>query len=320
MKNTQLHSRCAGVAIAAVLALGTTPVAAQIVVDTSSASPAPQPAIVLPSDPAPQRAAPTASPTVAVPTEPVEVETAAPAPRPAPAKAETASPARAAPSARTAAPAAPNATATAPGSVAATPVVAETVAASTEPVSTAPPVQQSEQSTTAPVAAEPVDHTELLAQILAGGAGIALLLIGFMALRRRRTDPAAVEHPPLAVDAPVAEEPVIVEPAPIADPGFFAPRGDTLAVAGGLPNEGAAVALPRTAPTDPAEREALLQKMTEARPDRANPFRSPKARRRRARLILQSLSRKFENATPRIDLSQYTSNWPALARRRHLMA
>lgn len=75
---------------------------------------------------------------------------------------------------------------------------------------------------------------------------------------------------------------------------------------------GAAVPLPRKAPESREEREALLDRMVAARPDRANPFHAPRARRRRARLILQSLGRKFENGRARIDLSQYPQNWPEL--------
>jgi hypothetical protein len=56
--------------------------------------------------------------------------------------------------------------------------------------------------------------------------------------------------------------------------------------------------------------------MIDAPPDRANPFTDRRARLRRARLILQSLGRTFENAKPWIDLSDYPENWPALAHRR----
>ena len=54
--------------------------------------------------------------------------------------------------------------------------------------------------------------------------------------------------------------------------------------------------------------------MIDAKPDRANPFTDRKARMRRARLILQSLGRKFDGARPWIDLSDYPENWPELAR------
>lgn len=80
-----------------------------------------------------------------------------------------------------------------------------------------------------------------------------------------------------------------------------------------LPHAGAAIALPRTAPKSPEAREDLLRRMAAAKPDRANPFRSHKARRRRARLILQSLGHTFANGKSRIDFSQYPLNWPELA-------
>ena len=72
--------------------------------------------------------------------------------------------------------------------------------------------------------------------------------------------------------------------------------------------------LPAQLPESYEERDALLKRMMDAPPDRANPFTDRRARMRRARLILQSLGRKFENAKPWIDFSDYPENWPALAR------
>lgn len=91
-------------------------------------------------------------------------------------------------------------------------------------------------------------------------------------------------------------------------------------VRGALPANGAATPLPARVPDDFEERDALLKRMAAARPDRANPFRHYKARIKRARLILQSLGRKFENVDPWIDLSEYPNNWPELARRKYLRA
>lgn len=73
-----------------------------------------------------------------------------------------------------------------------------------------------------------------------------------------------------------------------------------------------AVPLPDELPQTFEERDALLHRMIAAKPDSANPFRSPRARARRARLILQSLGRRFEKVKPRIDLRQYAYHWPAL--------
>ncbi len=53
--------------------------------------------------------------------------------------------------------------------------------------------------------------------------------------------------------------------------------------------------------------------MVDAEPDKANPFTNRRARLRRARLILQSIGRKFETAQPWIDLSQYPEIWPSQA-------
>lgn len=77
-----------------------------------------------------------------------------------------------------------------------------------------------------------------------------------------------------------------------------------------------AVVLPSTVPEDFAERDALLQRLIKARPDRANPFHAPRARAKRARLIIQSIGRRFERAAPRFDLSQYSYLWPHLAKGR----
>ena len=52
--------------------------------------------------------------------------------------------------------------------------------------------------------------------------------------------------------------------------------------------------------------------MINARPDRANPFASHKARAKRARLILQSIGTRFTDRKPGIDLSQYANVWPEL--------
>ena len=59
-----------------------------------------------------------------------------------------------------------------------------------------------------------------------------------------------------------------------------------------------AVTLPAHAPADPTQRRALIERMVDAAPDRANPFTSRKARAKRARLILASLGRDFGSAKP----------------------
>ncbi len=85
-----------------------------------------------------------------------------------------------------------------------------------------------------------------------------------------------------------------------------------------LPRDGKVI-LPDAVPETFAERDRLMRGLVAQQPDAANPFRSGKARARRARLIIQSLGRKFENATPWIDLSQYSYRWPHLAQNRASM-
>lgn len=168
---------------------------------------------------------------------------------------------------------------------------------------------------------------DLSEEALLAGLGIlgAIGGIGVFATRRRRktvrkpADAVAHDRPaelPVTEDRekPAVASVPLIEREPrvgsLDQPTVpTSQSGDTF---GGLPNEGAAVALPRKVPDNFEERDALFRRMVAARPDRANPFRSPTARAKRAKLILQSLSRKFETRKPRIDLSQYTSNWPAL--------
>ncbi|MCR2835156.1 hypothetical protein [Parerythrobacter lacustris] len=82
-----------------------------------------------------------------------------------------------------------------------------------------------------------------------------------------------------------------------------------------LPRDGKVI-LPDAVPETFEERDRLMRGLVAQEPDAANPFRSGRARARRARLIIQSLGRKFENAAPWIDLSQYSYRWPHLAQSR----
>lgn len=200
------------------------------------------------------------------------------------------------------------------------------------------------------LAAEPTpaagpDWVAIIALALAGLIPLGAIFLAFAWFRRRSRRVDAIEpHEDAYVEEPAAERepapaPVAREPAPTPAPAPQAAAPSltfarepvsvaTIAPAAasarrhpldgykGLPNAGAAVSLPAELPESFEERDALLKRMIAAEPDRANPFRSTKARAKRARLILQSLGRTFENAKPRIDLSQYTRNWPALAGRR----
>jgi len=128
--------------------------------------------------------------------------------------------------------------------------------------------------------------------------------------------PRRVEEP---VAQPVAEAP-IAQPAAetAAAPAFMAAptmlrRRDPNPVRGALPSNGASVDLPARLPDSFEERAALLDRMVEAKPDKANPFTDRRARMRRARLIMQSLGHTFDRE-PWIDFSQYPNNWPELQR------
>jgi len=106
---------------------------------------------------------------------------------------------------------------------------------------------------------------------------------------------------------------------PVVSAPATSPLGATdQSTKGALPADGASIALPARMPEDFAERDALLKRMVNAKPDRANPFTDRKARLKRARLILQSLGRKFTKGSF-IDLSQYPNNWPELARSKHTL-
>jgi hypothetical protein len=159
--------------------------------------------------------------------------------------------------------------------------------------------------------------------ILLALLALAILAAGLLFFRRRhpviveaddaRATPRPIAEPAAEVPAaePIARAPV-AEPVPLR-------RRDPAPVRGALPSDGASVDLPATAPESYEERSALLEKMVAAKPDKANPFTDRRQRLHRARLIIQSLGRKFDRE-PRIDLSQYPNNWPELARQYHKAA
>lgn len=318
MTKTSHSTRPAGVALAAALALASTPALAQFAPDPlgAPAAPAPEPVIVVPDIPPPV-ASP--APTVSVPViVPEAVPAAAPQPR-----TTAAAPTRRAPAASAApAPAAPVA---APRAVEPAPI--EDAAPIAPAVDVAPVVAE----TTAPAARPANDNTGLIAFIAGALIVIGLAIWGFVALGRRKLPAQRVATPvaarPLAerprpqpVPAARPEAPVVATPAapePIVPPQPAIARQPVVVAgsAGGLAHAGASVALPRKAPESYAEREALLKRMIEAKPDRANPFKDRGARAKRARLILASLGQDFSDREPWIDLSQYPNNWPELARR-----
>lgn len=319
MTQSLSNLRTASTAIAAVLALSSTAAFAQdaapvIVLPEVSAAPAPA------ADPAPvDIAAPASVSTPVVQAVPVPAEPVV-APQAAPATTRAATPART--------------SAVAPTRPVVVRPVASPVAASPEP---APVIAAAPVIATAPIeaapaplpAAEPVtvaDNDPSLAGPLLGGAAVlGLGLLGFAAMRRRK-----VGGPDEGVA--VIEKPRVV---PAADPAIAAvaavPHQSTTPVqpirsdfaydrTPPLNSSGGAVPLPRKAPQTYEERTALLRRMVEARPDRANPFTARKARARRAKLILQSLDHDFADRDPLFDTSDYPQNWPLVARRKYATA
>jgi len=157
--------------------------------------------------------------------------------------------------------------------------------------------------------------------VIAAIAALVLAIWGFIAIGRRRS-PARrvatrVERPTIKHPAPIHAE-TAREPEPETT-SFAAPATptpiNTMAPAPSMAHTGASVPLPRSMPASFEERDALMRRMIAAKPDRANPFKSPIQRYHRAKLIMQSLGRDFGDTDPWIDLSQYPQNWPELARR-----
>ena len=308
------HTRlCASAAIAAALALSSTPLLAQLAPAPTTVEPAPVPVFpetlaVPPAQPA------TVQPTIVVP----DIE-AAPAPvveTPAePAATTTTRTERAAAPARTrvAAPADPEPAAVEPDvAPVATDIVPEPVAEPVVPIAATEPVE-----TSAPVDND--NSVQFGIAVIAAIAAIVLAIWGFVAIGRRRPvdrkAAAIIERPAITPPAP---EPVTTV-APVAAVTPLA-TARPAAPAPSLSHSGAAVPLPRTMPASFAERDALIKKMIAAKPDRANPFNSYAQRAKRAKLILQSLGTDFSDRDPWIDLSQYTANWPELAGRKHAAA
>jgi hypothetical protein len=170
------------------------------------------------------------------------------------------------------------------------------------------------------------DWTAMIALALAGIIPLGFAIFAFMWFRRRSRRTGYVPMQP--VERPVERTPVgaIAPPttASLVDHAPYVPAAaaattpvPVMAMSPAQSRTSGEVILPRQLPETYAERDALLRRMIDAKPDRANPFRAPRARARRARLILQSLGRKFDDVTPRFDLSQYGYIWPHLAKPQH---
>ncbi|MBL8656943.1 MAG: hypothetical protein JNJ92_06225 [Altererythrobacter sp.] len=310
MMTRTLLARCAPLAIAASVALPAIPVAAQ---DAATADPV----IVLP-EPAPvAQPAHVPAPVIVLPetvAQPAPVARAQAEPVVAPRQA-------AAPrtSTRTAAPTAVLAPVAA--SVADPEPVSAPAAIAPAPVTPTAPVAQAPSAD--PLAAPAAAHDgtgEMALAVLLGSLGLAAVGgIAFLASRRRplEREAAAYELTPameptrMRVSEPAAA-PVLTSPA-TASAMFAAPVVNAAPAPRAIAHaSGDPVALPNSVPETFEERDALLRELVAAEPDRANPFTSPRARARRAKLIIQSLARDFTSRKPRFDLSEYTNRWPAL--------
>ena len=203
------HTRlCARAAIAAALALSSTPLLAQV---AEAPPPAvPEPVLTFPTAPPP----PPAQPTIVLPTElpetvPAQPEAAAPEPEPRPA-------------ARAERPA-PRAAAPAPASVAAPdpePVAPDENLAPLAPepvVETAAPIAASEP---AAVPAPDGNDTQFWVAVLAGLAAIALAIWGFIAIGRRR--------PADRKAALIIERPIVKQRQPVAKMRSHSPYAQEL--------------------------------------------------------------------------------------------
>lgn len=258
--------------MSAALALGSTSAAAQEAA----------PGIVLPppvaSAPMPQPAAPAPTivlpPAASAPAEPAAAAEPAPrAERPAARRAATPAP-------RAADPVAPEA-ANAPAPVTDAP------AATTETMPAPPMEMPVAAQLDAPVAATPQPDSvrsdidvpdEIIAASILGVIGLGIA--GFVATRRRRRVEVVADDVYETERAYVADAPATGMPAERA----VAPQDRTVTAPVATP----AYSVPQGPAASGEDRERLLAQMVAAAPDEANPFTSAKARRRRARIILQS--------------------------------
>lgn len=311
MKKTRHLIASAPIAIAAMAALHTTAAGAQeaptIVLDIPEEAPAASTAPVVPST------APVAT-TSPVPA-PITVQLPEPEPVAEPPVVNEAEPVATTQTTRAATREAP-----APAPVAATQQAEPTTApfANSEPeAADQRPLAVATAPESAPPAAEltpvqdPVSDGSgaalLFALLAVGGVGLAAFLLFRSRRRKRDEEVPVIEQPvvaePLSRDTETVGTTYNSEPAP-------AMRAEPITPV--TSNKDVAVELPSEAPRNPVERDRLLKRMIDAKPDRANPFASHKARAKRARLILQSLGTRFTDRKPGIDLSQYTNVWPEL--------
>ncbi len=309
MKKTRHLIASAPIAIAAMAALHTTAAGAQeaptIVLDIPEEAPAASTAPVVPST------APVAT-TSPVPA-PITVQLPEPEPVAEPPVVNEAEPVATTQTTRAA-------TREAPAPVAATqqaePTTApfansESEAAGQQPLAAATAPESATPAAELTPVQDPVSDGSgaalLFALLAVGGVGLAAFLLFRSRRRKRDEEVPVIEQPvvaePLSRDSETVGATYNSEPAP-------AMRAEPITPV--TSNKDVAVELPSEAPRNPVERDRLLKRMIDAKPDRANPFASHKARAKRARLILQSLGTRFTDRKPGIDLSQYTNVWPEL--------
>jgi hypothetical protein len=344
MKHTNRSVLCATAAIAAALALPATPLAAQSVDPSAATAPSVQPQ---PVEPAPPVASP--APTIDVPDVTAEPaasgasadvqptpEASAPAPRTVTTttRSTAVAPTRQSTS-HTTVTRTTSVSHSAPAAVAAAPVAAVTPPANEVALPADAPLPADTTDAAPVIAANPAAVAQpnpsrgfsgSMAVIALGLLALIIALVAFMVFRRRSPMETEVVEAPATTHTlaepiepiPVAEPIAASEAAVTATPTMLR-RRDTAPVRGALPSDGAAVDLPAKLPESYEERSALLDKMVEARPDKANPFTDKRQRMHRARLIIQSLGVTFDRE-PRIDLSQYPNNWPELQRQYHKAA
>ncbi len=277
------RSSCAFHAIAASLALCSTPLFAQ---EVSPAAPAaasanPAPIVVLPTQ------SPVAEPVAAATVDVPDATAAVGAPTRAVPKARAAPAARPAAAPRVARQAA---TSTAPVAAAAKPLIAAPAPVTVTPALstlTRTPAQAAPAPALQPEAAQPADNSAVLGLGALAALGIAGL--GLFATRRRRTIVASAPVILEPIDAaPAFAMPAFATPAFVPQPAYATYDLTEPAADNARPIPGHNVSMPDgPVPTGDA-RQQLIDRMVAAAPDAANPFTSVKGRRHRARLILQA--------------------------------
>jgi hypothetical protein len=243
--------------------------------------------VTIPVTDAPVAAAPVVTPAPAAPTIVIPTATPEPVPEPATASTPVAAPiAQPRPAARPAPRSVARESAPAPAPAAATESTPTPVAAPVPaPIPAVASSSVSEPTTAAPVAADVATDSVAPDWALPVGAAATLLVLGGVGLavsRRRRVYAEDVDFVP-----PVATRPSLrPQPERRVAPPMPPERPST-------PTYAMSAASTRTA----SEREALIERIVASPPDDANPFQSRKARRRRARIMVQSMAARSEVPT-----------------------